>query len=51
MLRHSHSKPIGTRKHPAKEFLKNLEKRLLKKAPKILLGATKGQNFKVVKMS
>ena len=34
MVRHTNSKPFGIRKHPALEFLKNLEKRPLKTASK-----------------
>ena len=34
MVRHTNSKPFGIRKHPALEFLKNLEKRPLTTASK-----------------
>ena len=34
MVRHTNSKPFGIRKHPALEFLKNLEKRPLKTVSK-----------------
>ena len=43
MVWHTNVKPIGIRKHPAKEFLKNFENRLLKTASKFCK-LTRSQN-------